>query len=260
MRVIIIGAGHAGVEAAYAVAKMGVEAVLVTIQLENIGQMSCNPSVGGIAKGHLVKEIDMLGGLMGRAADASGIHFKVLNKSVKDEIARLRWQKSISPIIFTILIFTIGRIWILAFHSLANYLGLVSAGIAIALKDPLVNLFAYTYIMGRKPFSVGDRVKIGDMSGDVIDVKLFQFSVMEIGDWVKGDQTTGRIVQVPNGKVFTQNITNFTDGINYIWEDLDILITFESDWKRAKEILNNKIEIDRKWGVSKIILQIVVVV
>lgn len=92
MRVIIIGAGHAGIEAAYAVAKMGVEAVLVTIQLENIGQMSCNPSVGGIAKGHLVKEIDMLGGLMGRAADVSGIHFKVLNKSKGPAVRATRTQ------------------------------------------------------------------------------------------------------------------------------------------------------------------------
>ena len=92
MRVIIIGAGHAGVEAAYAIAKMGVEAVLVTIQLESIGQMSCNPSIGGIAKGHLVKEIDMLGGLMGKVADASGIHFKILNKSKGPAVRATRTQ------------------------------------------------------------------------------------------------------------------------------------------------------------------------
>ncbi len=92
MRVVIIGAGHAGIEAAYAIAKMGVEAVLVTIQLESIGQMSCNPSIGGIAKGHLVKEIDMLGGLMGRVADASGIHFKILNKSKGPAVRATRTQ------------------------------------------------------------------------------------------------------------------------------------------------------------------------
>lgn len=171
---------------------------------------------------------------------------KLLNKSVKDDITKLRWEKSITPIYYAILIFTVGRIWILAFHSLANYLGLVSAGIAIALKDPLVNVFAYTYIIGRKPFSVGDRVMVDGIKGDVIDVKLFQFSVMEIGDWVKGDQTTGRIVQIPNGHVFTKSVTNYSDGFNFIWEELNVLITFESDWQKTKEILQTVLDYKTK--------------
>lgn len=165
--------------------------------------------------------------------------FKLFNKSIKDEIVKLRWKKSITPIIYVMMIITIGRIWIIAFHSLANYLGLLSAGIAIALKDPLVNLFAYTYILGRKPFSVGDRINIGDISGDVLDVKLFQFTVLEIGNWVEGDQTTGRIVHVPNGIIFTDNLVNYTDGFNFIWEELNVLITFESNWKKAKMELSN---------------------
>lgn len=91
-RVIVVGAGHAGIEAAYAVARMNCEAVLVTIHLEAIGQMSCNPSVGGIAKGHLVREIDVLGGIMPRAADASGIHFKILNLSKGPAVRATRTQ------------------------------------------------------------------------------------------------------------------------------------------------------------------------
>jgi len=91
-KVIIIGAGHAGIEAAYAIAKMGCEAVLVTIHLESIAQMSCNPSVGGIAKGHLVKEIDAMGGIMPRAADTTGIHFKILNRSKGPAVRATRTQ------------------------------------------------------------------------------------------------------------------------------------------------------------------------
>jgi tRNA uridine 5-carboxymethylaminomethyl modification enzyme len=91
-RVIIIGAGHAGIEAAYAVSKMGCEAVLVTIHLETIAQMSCNPSIGGIAKGHLVKEIDAMGGIMPRGADATGIHFKILNRSKGPAVRATRTQ------------------------------------------------------------------------------------------------------------------------------------------------------------------------
>ena len=79
--VIVIGAGHAGCEAASASARLGCETALVTINLDLIGQMSCNPAVGGIAKGHVVREIDALGGIMGRIIDRTGIQFRLLNRS-----------------------------------------------------------------------------------------------------------------------------------------------------------------------------------
>src|SRR3954467_15706677 len=79
--VIVIGAGHAGCEAGSAAARMGSQTALVTINLDLIGQMSCNPAVGGIAKGHLVREVDALGGIMGRVIDRTGIQFRLLNRS-----------------------------------------------------------------------------------------------------------------------------------------------------------------------------------
>src|SRR5215467_8138571 len=79
--VVVVGAGHAGVEAALAAARMGLRTALLTMNADSVAQMSCNPAIGGVAKGQIVREIDALGGEMGKVIDASGIQFRMLNRT-----------------------------------------------------------------------------------------------------------------------------------------------------------------------------------
>jgi small-conductance mechanosensitive channel len=132
-----------------------------------------------------------------------------------------------------------GRVLFEGFHGAATFLGLLSAGLAIALKDPLVNLVGWMLIIWRRPFAVGDRIQIGSHAGDVMDLTVFRFTLAEIGNWVHSDQITGRIVHIPNGKVFVEPVAIYSRGMHdFIWNEVAVLVTFESNWKRAKDILN----------------------
>jgi len=156
----------------------------------------------------------------------------------EDSRTRYQWQKGSNYAIFVIASLLLGRIWLKEFQSVATFLGLASAGLAFALKDPLVNIAGWFFIIWRRPFEVGDRIQIGEHSGDVIDLRVFQFTLMEIGKWVDADQSTGRIIHIPNGSVFNEAQTNYTKGwFDYIWNEIPVLVTFESNWKKAKGIL-----------------------
>ncbi len=102
-----------------------------------------------------------------------------------------------------------------------------------------MNIAAWFFIIWRRPFEVGDRIQIGENSGDVIDQRLFQFTLLEIGNWVDGDQSTGRIIHIPNSKVFNESQANYSKGFKYIWNEIFVVVTFESDWKKAKDILRS---------------------
>ena len=132
-------------------------------------------------------------------------------------------------------------IWIDAFNDFPTFLGLLSAGVAIALADVLKNFVGWAYILSRRPFRVGDRVEVDGTKGDVVDVRLFRFSLMEVGNWVDADQSTGRLVHVPNGILFTNQVANYTEGFEYIWYEIPVLVTFESDRSAAREIIERAV-------------------
>ncbi len=158
---------------------------------------------------------------------------------LEDAKVRYNWKRVTSYTASFFALIIIGQIWLDGIGSIVTYLGLVSAGIAIALKDPITNITGWVFILWGRPLDVGDRIQLGKHAGDVIDVNIFNFTVMEIGNWVDADQNTGRLIHIPNGKIFTETLANSGKGFEYIFNEIPILITFESDWKKAKNILQD---------------------
>ncbi len=156
---------------------------------------------------------------------------------IDDGAVRYRTRKTAGYVAVLLGFLVIGRIWYDGVGSLATFLGLLSAGVAIALGDLVASFAGWLFIIWRRPFEVGDRIQIGDNAGDVIDQRIFQFTMLEIGNWVDADQTTGRLIYVPNASVFRQPLANYGRGIPYIWNEIPVLLTFESDWQGAKRIL-----------------------
>ncbi|MBN2460650.1 MAG: mechanosensitive ion channel family protein [Candidatus Cloacimonetes bacterium] len=167
---------------------------------------------------------------------------RIITRNVREVKSQYTWNKIIGYISALLGIFLVGRIWLQGVQSIATFLGLLSAGIAIALKDLLANLAGWLFIVSRRSFEVGDRIQLGSNAGDVIDIGLFQFSILEIGNWVHADQSTGRIIHIPNGKIFNNELANYDKGFKYIWNEIEVILTFESNWEKAKQILQNIID------------------
>jgi small-conductance mechanosensitive channel len=166
-----------------------------------------------------------------------GLLLRLVHRRVPDVRSQYSWRKAVTYSVVLIGFILIGRIWIAEFGALATFLGLLSAGIAIALRDLLVSMAGWMFIVWRRPFTAGDRISVSGHAGDVIDQRLFQFTLLETGTITGAGQSTGRIIHVPNGKVFTEPVINYTRGFQYVWNEIPVVITFESNWKAAKEIL-----------------------
>ena len=162
---------------------------------------------------------------------------KVAFRFTVEPKTRYVWKRSTSFIIGFLTVILILSVWITALRNFGAFLGLLTAGVAIALKDPLTNIAGWLFILVRTPFALGDRIQIGEFAGDVIDLRIFQFSLLEIGNWVNADQSTGRIIHVPNGRIFTEPQANYSAGFQFIWNEIKVLVTFESNWKKAKKLL-----------------------
>ncbi|MCA1803404.1 MAG: mechanosensitive ion channel family protein [Rhodothermaceae bacterium] len=158
-------------------------------------------------------------------------------RNTSDPKSRFKWRRTTTYVATLIGFLLIGREWFEGMQSLATFLGLLSAGLAIALRELISNFAGWVFILWRQPFHLGDRIQIGDQHGDVIDKRVLMFSLIEIGNWVDADQSTGRVLHIPNSHIFTQVLANYTSEFRFIWHEIPVHITFGSNAEKARHIL-----------------------
>ena len=161
----------------------------------------------------------------------------IVNKRVHNIRAKHIVRKSIIYLITTLAALLVISLWIQYMRSVVVFMGVIGAGVALALQEAVLCIAGWFLIVARHPFRAGDRIELGGVKGDVIDIRIFQTSLLEIGNLVEADQSTGRIVNVPNSAIFKKESYNYNQGFEFVWNEVKVLVTFQSDWKRAEEIM-----------------------
>jgi small-conductance mechanosensitive channel len=128
-------------------------------------------------------------------------------------------------------------IWLGPGSNLTVAMGILGAGIAFASQEIIGSFTGYLNIVTGNLLHIGDRVRIGNVVGDVLDISILRTTVMEIGEWVRADQYTGRIVTIANRTVFSDPVFNYTQNWPYVWDEVTIPFTYTSDWRRASELM-----------------------
>lgn len=182
-------------------------------------------------------QLIVTGGVVVALSVARWVVLSLVHRRIEDTTVWYRTRKLTSYVVTFVGFIVLASIW-LEGSGLATYIGLLTAGLAIALADVLKNLAGWAYIVMRRPFRLGDRVEVAGRAGDVVDIRAFRFTLLEIaGSRVAADQSTGRLVHVPNGTIFTESLTNYTEAFSFLWHELPVLITFESDWEEAERLI-----------------------
>ncbi|RKX96335.1 MAG: mechanosensitive ion channel family protein [Spirochaetes bacterium] len=162
---------------------------------------------------------------------------RLVNIHIQDLKRRHRIRKAIFYCFSVIFILILFGIWTTALPSYTTLVGFIGAGLALALHEAVLCIAGWILINVKKTYEVGERIEANNIKGDVIDIGVFHTVLIEVGNWVDADQSTGRIVSIPNSYVFRQPIFNYTKEFEYIWNEIPILVTFESNWRKGKDII-----------------------
>ena len=159
------------------------------------------------------------------------------NNHIEDINRRHRIRKWIGYAYTVLLVLTGIGLFSNGLARLGTILALVAAGIAVALQDVLKSVVGWLYISSRAGINVGDRVEVNGVVGDVIDIGVLKTTLLEVGNLVYGPQSTNRVVTVPNYYFLSSNAFSATAGNPFVWQEIKIVVTFESDWAKAEQIL-----------------------
>lgn len=160
---------------------------------------------------------------------------KATFKIAKDNSSKYKFKKMINFLGYILFVFGILYIFNTKLSGIGTALGVAGAGIAFALQEVIVSIAGYVTVFTSNFYKVGDRVKLGGIKGDVIDIGLLRTTLMEIGDWVNGDLYNGKMVRVANSFVFKEPVYNYSGDFPFLWDEITIPIKTEGDYQYAKD-------------------------
>jgi small-conductance mechanosensitive channel len=160
-----------------------------------------------------------------------------LVKRITDLKTRYTANKAISVLSILFIIALCLRIWVTDTSALIVSYGIIGAALAFALQDVFKNFVGGFLIIISSMYRVGDRIAIDNNFGDVMDIGVLSSTLMEIRGWVSGDQPSGRLLIIPNGLVISHPLYNYTRDHSFVWDEISIPLTYDSDWRRAKDLI-----------------------
>ena len=149
----------------------------------------------------------------------------------------LLWRKNSTYLSLSASVILLFLVWLPSIGNILTFFSIVGTGFIIVNKEILLNLGGWFYIVIRRPFETGNRIRVGNYIGDVIDIRLQDFSMLEVMPREEGGQSTGRVLRVPNGLLFTHPLANSSMEFAYFWNEIAVKLKPDSDWKKALAIL-----------------------
>jgi len=164
---------------------------------------------------------------------------RTLSARIKEKNARFNLRRGLSFLGYLLAILLLAAVFSDQLSSLTVALGVAGAGIAFALQEVVASVAGWIALSFGQFYTIGDRVQLGGIKGDVIDIGVLRTTLMEIGEWVKGDQYNGRIVRIANSFVFKEPVFNYSADFPFVWDEITVPIKYGSDHNLARRIIQN---------------------
>lgn len=180
--------------------------------------------------------------LLGQSVARRLLLWILLRRVVADSPYIYPLRKATGYVVSLLSVILLFGLWLERLGDLSVALGILAAGLAFALQEVIGSFAGWLTIISGRPFSVGDRIETGGIRGDVIDIGVLRTTLMEIGNWLSGDHNTGRIVTVSNAFIFKEPLFNYSAHLRYIWDEIIIPITYESNTEQGAQIMLTAVE------------------